>query len=96
MSYYVEWPTIDKDGDRGAILFPICKTLTDVAKYATRTLDVFGEKWKGGGKDYEPGKYLTIFKNKRTGPELLGYYELVDGKLKKAGTWKLTEWTVVK
>lgn len=93
MSYYVEWPTTYKDGNQGAILFPVCKTLADVAKYATRTLDVFGEKWEGVGK--EPGKYLTVCKNTRTGPELLGYYELVDGKLKKAGTMKLTDWTVV-
>jgi len=93
MTYYVEWPCTYDDGKKGVILFPICKTLTDAAKFATRQLEVFGDKWAEDGK--KPDPYITVFKNKRAGPELIGFYELVDGKLKKEGTFKLTDRMVV-
>ena len=93
MTYYVEWPCTHADGSLWAVGFPACKTLKEVAFVANKKVEVWGECWAAAGKTMH--KYLTICKWKAGKPELVGYYELVEGKLKKAGTLKLTEDTVV-
>lgn len=94
MTYYVEWPCTHKDGSKWTIGFPLCKTLKDVGFVAARKLEIWGEKWAAEGKTLNP--YITVCKAKRHGaPELVGFYELVGDKLKKAGNVKLTDYVVI-